>query len=345
MEQGIGGAMSGTDAFLQGLNTSIDVIGQMALLVLAGFVMLRRKWIGPDTLSDLTRLLIDLVIPCAFILAMTRSFSFDLLEQGGILALISLGWILISWAFGSGFYRLFPGESKARDRSVTAMMMISNSLYLPLPVILAVTPVSLRDQAIVYISVISLPSIVIMWTLGVRLLGGKVSGGTDSRKLLFNPPILSLFAGILLSLIPGVRESARGEPGGFGPLGTVFSAMGFLGGLLSPLAMIVLGGMIASARRLRVPLRYVLPLTAVRLLIVPAGVYLLIRSGLTGLEGLACTILLLVAAAPPATNHALIARRYGGEWELVSALQLLLHVIALVTLPLWLSAGLLFMGG
>ena len=333
--------MSGMDAFLQGLNTSMDVIGQMALLVLTGFLMVRRKWIRPETLTDLTRLLIDLVIPCAFILAMTRSFTFDLLEQGGILALVSLGWILLSWGFGTGFYRLFPGGSKPGDRSVTAMMMISNSLYLPLPVILAVTPETLHDQAIVYISVISLPSILIMWTLGVRLLGGKVSSSTERRKLLLNPPILSLFAGILLSLIPGVRESARGEPGGFGPLATLFSAMGFLSGLLSPLAMIVLGGMIASVRRIRVPLRYVLPLAIVRLLVVPAGVYLLIRSGVTGLEGLACTVLLLVAAAPPATNHALIARRYGGEWELVSALQLLLHIIALVTLPLWLALGLM----
>jgi predicted permease len=110
--------------------------------------------------------------------------------------------------------------------------------------------------------------------------------------------------------------------------------------------MIILGGLIASGRREgRVPLRYLLPLAAVRLVMVPAGVYLLVRSGLTGLPTLAATVLILVAAAPPATNHALIARRYEGDWELVSSLQLSLHALALVTLPLWLSAGLALQGG
>ncbi len=336
------------EVFLTGLWESLDVIGRMALLVIAGYVMVRRGWLRRETLTDLTRLLIDLVIPATFILAMTRSFSPDLLEQAGVLALVSLGWILLSWLVGTGLYRALPGESRSRDRSVTAMMMISNSLYLPLPVILAVAPESLGDRAVVYISIISLPSMVIMWTLGVRLLAGKGGGEVDGSGggRILNAPIVSLAAGILLSLIPGVRETARGEPGGFAPLGTLFSGMELVSALLSPLAMMILGGLIASGRGGgRVPLRYLVPLAAVRLLLIPAGVYLLIRSGLTGVSGLAATVLLLVAAAPPATNHALIARRYGGEWELVARLQLLLHLLALVTLPLWLSAGLAFMGG
>jgi malate permease and related proteins len=330
------------ETFLRGLGTSLDAVGQMAILVLAGFLMVRRRWLGPDTLSDLTRFLIDAVIPCTFILAMTRSFTFSLFGQGMLLAVVSAGWILISWGFGAGFYRLFPGDSHARDRSVTAMMMISNSLYLPLPVILAVTPAPLHDQAVVYVSIVSLPSMLFLWTAGVRLLSGPGRlKAADRIRLVLNPPIVSLFLGVLLSLIPGVRESARGEPGGIVPLDTLFSAMDYLGALLSPLAMIILGGLIASGRKEgRVPLRYMLPLAAVRLVLVPAGVYLLVRSGLTGLPALASTVLILVAAAPPATNHALIARRYGGEWELVSSLQLSLHAFALVTLPMWLSAGL-----
>ncbi len=316
----------------------------MALLVLAGFLMVRRKWIKDQTLSDLTRFLIDAVIPCAFILALTRSFTVELLRQGMVLALVSTGWILLSWSFGRGLFRFFSGESPAKDRSVTAMMMISNSLYLPLPVILAVTPENLHDRAVVYISIVSLPSILFMWTWGVKLLSGPKSL-TPSEKLkkVFNPPIVSFFIGILISLIPGVRESARAESGGIGPLATIFSAMDYLSRMLSPMAMIILGGMIASAAgSRRVPLRYLLPLAEVRLRLVPAAVFLLLRSGSTGLPPLSATALILVAAAPPATNHALIARRYHGEWELVSSLQLVIHLIALFTLPLWLSAGLGF---
>lgn len=333
--------MPDLSGFIQGFWTSLDIISQMALLVLLGYAMIRRGWMLQDTLSDLTAFLIDIVIPCAFILAMTRSFSMELLEEGILLAGMSAGWILLAGLIGLLLYRFVPAGSRQEKDAVTAMMMISNSIFLPLPVILAVTPEPLRDRAVVLISIVSLPSMLFMWTLGVKLLGGQ--GGMSAKdrlKRIFNPPIVSFFIGILLSLIPGVRESARGEPGGTGVLAAVFSSMDFLGRMLSPMAMIILGGMIASARcRTRIRAVHVIPLALVRLILVPGLVYSLIALKVFSFSPPGAVVLVLVAAAPPATNHTLIARRYGGEWELVASLQLVVHLIALLTLPLWLSGA------
>lgn len=332
------------DTFLDGLIPSIESIGQMGLLVLMGYVMVRRGWISSGTLSDLTRILIDAVIPCAFILAMARSFTFVLFKQGLLLALVATGWITATWVIGTIWFRVFPGNSTSQDRSVTAMMMISNSIYLPLPVILAVIPPEQHDQAIVYISIAALPSIAIMWTAGVLLLSGAERPAARERmKLMINAPILSLVIGILLTGVPGVREAARAEPGALVPLKMLFSVMGYMSQILSPLAMLILGGMIASGRGAgKLRKRHVMPLIAVRLILVPSAVYVLARSGMLELPALAYTILIMIAAAPPATNHALIARRYNGEWALVASLQLVVHAVALVTLPMWLSLGLGF---
>ncbi len=331
-----------TGVFASGLITSFDIIGQMAILVLSGYLMVRWKWISSQSLSDLTRILINIVIPCSFILAMARSLDFTIFRQGMTLAMVATGWIIASWAFGIIWFRVFPGGSVSRQNSVTAMTMISNSIYLPIPVLLAVMPSELHDQIIVYISITALPSTVFMWTAGVLLLSGSSRPETSERlKLMFNPPVVSLFVGILLTFVPGVRSAALGDPGAFLPLKTVFSVMGYLAGILSPLAMIILGGMIASSRRTeRLRLRYIMPLIMVRLIVAPAAVYLLVKTGVLNLPALAYTILIVVAAAPPATNHVLIARRYNGEWELVSSLQLIVHIAALVTLPLWLSLAL-----
>lgn len=328
--------------FLDGLLASGDIIGQMAALVLLGWMVTRRGWIGPGTLSDLTRVLIDLVIPCTFILAMVRSFTPDYLGSGAVLAGVSGGWVVCAWILGTLWFRLFPSGTPSRDRSVTAMMMVSNSLYLPLPVMLAVTPEPLHDRAVLYISMVALPSIVANWTAGVALLsGGSRPSPRERLRLVLNAPILSLFLGIALSFVPGAREAARGDPGTFIPARALFSVMDHLNRILSPLAMLILGGMIASGRGSgRVRLRFSVPLIAVRLVLIPAGVYLLLRNLPTGLPALAGTALILAAAAPPATNHALIARRYNGEWELVSRLQLVVHAAALFTLPVWLSLGL-----
>lgn len=330
--------MSGS--FMEGLYTSFDIIGQMALLVVLGFLMVRRKWIREETLSDLVRFLVDVVIPCTFVLAMARSFSVDILEEGLVLILFSSAWIILSWAGGSLLYRILPGGDPQADRSVVAMMMISNSIYLPLPVILAVTPGAMHDKAVMYISMISFPSILFMWTVGVKLLGSDAALTTGDRlKRVFNPPIVSFLFGIALSFIPGVRESARGLDGGIAPVETIMSVMEFLSRMLSPMAMIILGGMIAGVGSIRkTPVRYVVPLILLRLLLVPAAVWAVASN--VSIHPLAATVLILVSAAPPATNHALIARRYGGKWKLVSALQLAVHLAALLTLPLWLSLAL-----
>lgn len=329
-----------TGSFLEGLQASFDVIGQMALMVLLGYLMVRRSWIRQETLSDLVRFLVDIVIPCTFVLAMARSFSIDILKEGIVPVLFSSSWIVLSWAAGTLLYRIVPGGDPQADRSVVAMMMISNSIYLPLPVILAVTPVHMHDRAVMYISMISFPSILFMWTVGVKLMGSEEAPAAGERlKRVFNPPIVSFLAGIALSFIPGVRESARGVEGGIAPVETIMSVLEFVSRMLSPMAMIILGGMIAGVGSIReTPSRYAVPLVLIRLLAIPAAVYTILSN--MSIEPLAAIILILVSAAPPATNHVLIARRYGGKWKLVSALQLAVHLAALLTLPLWLSLAL-----
>lgn len=334
--------MAGQTSFVNGLILSTDIIGQMGLLVLMGYLMVKKQWIGKQTLSDLTRMLIDLVIPCAFILSMVRSFSLELVRQGAVLALIVTGWILASWLFCALWYRLFPSGKPGRDHAVTAMVMVSNSLYLPLPVILAITPPEMHDQAVVYISIAALPSIAFMWTVCVVMLSGDSSQfkGASRQKLFFNAPLISVVVGVILSFVPGMTEAAQAEPGAIIPLKMIFSVMNYMSRMLSPVAMLILGGFIASSKMTeRLRFRHILPLIGIRLILTPALVYLIIRSNFLQVPALASTVLLLAAAAPPATNHSLIARKYDGEWELVSSLQLLIHAVALVTVPLWLTVG------
>ena len=337
--------MPNTTAFTEGLTLATQIIGQMGLLVFIGFLMVKKQWLSSQTLTDLTKILIDGVIPCAFILAMVRSFTPALIKEGAILMLVVTAWIVAAWAFGAIWYRLFPSGKPTRDRSVTAMLMISNSIYLPLPVILAMTPESMHDQATVYISVSALPSMAFMWTVCVVLLSGDPSKltGNERKKLIFNAPLIAIVIGIILSFIPGMTAAAKNVPGSPIPLKMIFAVMGYMSQTLSPLAMLILGGFIASSKMTeRFRVRHVLPLIGIRLFLAPMLVYCLIHYEIIKLPPLAAMVLLLAAAAPPATNHSLIARKYDGEWQLVSSLQLLVHAVALFTLPFWLTLGMGF---
>ena len=120
--------------------------------------------------------------------------------------------------------------------------------------------------------------------------------------------------------------------------------MELIGQALSPLAMIVLGAFIASSSlRGMIRARHLIPLIGVRLLIVPAVVFAIVAAGWFSLPPVAAMVLVLEAASPPATSHALIAQRYGGPWQLVSSLLLVVHIAALITLPFWLAMALHFL--
>jgi len=119
-------------------------------------------------------------------------------------------------------------------------------------------------------------------------------------------------------------------------------AMELAGSAMPPLAMILTGALIAKCElRRAISVRRVLPVLAMRFLITPGLVLLAIRGGLLPVSGLPAFILMLVAASPPAMNLALAAKRYDGDWSIISGVQLVASLVALAALPIWMSIGLL----
>ncbi len=314
----------------------------MGLVVLLGYFFVRWKWLDQHTLTHLTRILIDGIVPCAFIVAMVRGLNRSVFGVGATLMLLVSSWTLGAYVLCMLLYHLFPSTRRSEDRAVTAMTMIQNGIYLPLPVILAIVPPEQQDTATVYLAMAIIPLILLQWTLGVTLHSGKQAPDTRERiKNIFNPPLISLVVGAGLSFVPGFPEAALGDPTASLVLRMIFSAMQFVGQALTPLAMIMLGAFIGSSHALgRIRLRHLTPLIMIRLIAVPGTVLALMVSGWINLPAPAGIILAVEAAAPPATNHSLIARRYHGEWELVSSLQLVVHVAALITLPIWIALAL-----
>ena len=325
-------------AFMDGLTLSLEIIGRMGLVVFLGYWFIKRNWIDQSTLNSLTKILIDAVIPCVFIASMVRSIDWEMVQSSSAIIFSVLAWNLGSYLVCHLLYQWKPSGKKSEDRAATAMSMVQNGIYLPLPVALALAPEHLKGQAALLVAMAVFPAIVIQWSLGVNLLGRELPTLKDRIRNILNPPMMGLMTGILLSFIPGMRPAALGHPDSLLILRILFSSMDFIGQALSPLAMLLLGAFIASGKVTgRIRFRHILPIILLRLILVPAMVYWVIRFQWIHLTSLAAVILILEAAAPPATNHSVIARRYGGEWELVSALQLIVHIAALFTLPVWIA--------
>ncbi len=322
----------------------VEAIGKLFLVALIGFLSIRLRFLSNEGLESLTKLMIDVIVPAMLCLAMVRGFDMKTLADASPLILLPALYIPLTVALCLLYFRLRPAETPGTDRAVSAMAALPNSFYVPLPLALAVTT---EDQHVLIGVLIGVGVFAInpfQWTLGTWLVtgnGGRTRNWRESLVSTFNGPVLGVVVGAGIALIPGMPEAARGETEAFAPARMVFGAMGVAAAAMPPLAMIIVGALIAQCRiGHALNLRALVPVMLFRFLLVPGIIFLLLRAGYIPADPITAFVLLLVAAAPPAMNLALAARRYGGEWEVTSGVQLITSLVALIILPVWMTIGL-----
>lgn len=151
---------------------------------------------------------------------------------------------------------------------------------------------------------------------------GPASLGRSLTALLHNPLILACVAGIALNL------SGIGLPGWSG------DAVSLLGRAALPLGLVAVGVALRPRALTRLD-RGVWTTNLIKLLLMPALV--LGMTAILGLDPVSRDIALLFAALPTATSAYILARQLGGDAELMAALITGQTLLAMLTLPLWLT--------
>lgn len=150
--------------------------------------------------------------------------------------------------------------------------------------------------------------------------GGRIRPLRLLRNLALNPLILGTLAGFLVAALGGLPPGVRPL---FDSLGRAAVAMG----LLAVGAALTLG-----ALRDRLGLQGAT--SALKLVGMP-GLTLLLGLAL-GLQPLAVTMAVLFMALPTSSSSYVMARAMGGDAPLMAAITTSQHLLAILTLPLWL---------
>ncbi|MCB2155075.1 AEC family transporter [bacterium] len=340
-------------SFLDALASSFGAVASLFLVSLVGFIGVRRKILSDEAINALTRLIIDVIVPARLAVSMMRGLSGETFNDAGALIFLFLVWTIGSCLIAIGVTRVWRrGSTPAGDRSIWCLSTFQNAIYVPLPLVLAILPAELESRATVYVGAAVIVMSMIMWTAGVFLLRGdeerarRVDGSwMDSMRGAFNPPVLGILTGSVLAFVPGFAEAASG---GQAPALIMIPvrAADTIGAAMAPLAMILLGMMIGRVHlRKMLKVRNVLIPIVIRQVLSPLIMYVVIRwGGLGWVSPLMGLVLVIEMAAPPAVNLSVAARRYGGDWELVSSVLLVAYTVTLITLPLWTALALATLG-
>jgi hypothetical protein len=300
------------------------VPGVIEILLLAGvgYVLVKKNILGAPCLDTLSKLTIDVTLPCMIVAQLLERFSFTAYPHWWVFPLLSFGVTLAGLVVGYACAPLIKGAA-ARHQFIS-LVGFQNSGYLPLVLMAAVLPAAQAQEFFIYLFLFLAGFNLAAFSLGVYILTMHRATKFDWNTL-FSAPVLATAAGlVLVALGMGPRMPAL-----------FMRPMTMIGNCTLPLAMFVVGGSLARISLRALDLRAALLTVAAKLIVLPAlALYAVCALKPPFMVGL---LMVLQCAAPSAVSLTSIILHHKERDILVSHGILVTHLASIVTLPVFLS--------
>lgn len=279
------------------------------ILVLVGVFCRKLGYLTDACIKGMTQLMLNVALPCMTIVNMQRPFSADILVNFAAALGLACLIIAVSLAVGAA---LFRGRPRAKRAALINLVGFSNCGFMGYPIILAVNP-----DWMIYAVAYNIAYNLLAWTLGVSLYGGK--GGASLKKALLNPNIFAALASVALFCL---RVTIPDVP---------VQAMSLLGGLTTPLSMLIIGTRIVGlAPRDFKDADYHL-LAILRLVVLPLAVFAALR--FVPVAAAVASSLYILTAMPCASLTAMQSEIYGGDSVFAARAIAYTTLLSLLTVP------------
>ncbi len=297
-------------------------------LVLPVFAAIVLGWIAGAS-GYLPRSLAGPLIQFAYNVAMPALVFLTIAgEQRG--ALLDWGFIaafgggsMLSLALISAAARIFWRRSPASSVLIGAAAAMTNTGFVALPILKALyggRGILAAAVATVLVAVLMFPPLIILLERETAA-GGRSGAGKSLRIILSNPLIISTVLGLIWALLNLPLPA---------PLAGLLH---IFGDTLTGCALFSLG-LGLSVGTLRKSWRMSLALSAVKLVAVPAVVWLI--AGLCGLNKFQTLAAVICAAVPTAKTAYVLASEYDVEHDLIAATVSMTTLLSVATLLAWL---------
>ncbi len=308
--------------FLESFKITGLAVAQIFLLAALGYFLIKKNMLGHEGLDALSRLVIEVTLPLMIFCQLIKDFSFTLYSNWWIFPLISIAITIAGLIIGFVSMGFIKGHQ--HKLQFLSLVAFQNSGYLVLALVAALLPADKLNSMFIYIFLFLLGFNLVIWSLGVYILSFSRAKKFELGSL-FSPPVIATLVSLILIFF-GLNK--------FMPE-AVLKPLRMVGDCTLPLAMLVVGGNLASIHFGYIDKKAMSLAILAKLIILPLlGLWLVIKFKLPELVGL---LILLQLAVPSATSLSLIIRHYKKEDLLISQGIFLSHIVSLATLPLFLS--------
>ena len=286
------------------------------LLIIIGYVTRKKNIITDELIKGFSEFVLKITLPLFTIVSMDKEFSKDKIVFSGLILFISIFTYLFK-IFLSKIFIKNTDTIEIQKGVYRALIIFSNSGFMGFPIAYAIY----GDDGIFYAAMLNIAYNVLIWTYGIKLLNTEEKNiGGGFKKLISNPGIFSVIIGLVIFLTPLTLPKLLFEP------------MNMVGSMTTPLAMIVVGGILGGTKIGNAfKNKKLIMASFIRLLFIP--LFLLVVLLPFNLPKIVLGITVIIDAMPCAANVAIFARKYGADYSLASQGVFLSTLMNVITTP------------
>ena len=299
------------------------------LIVGAGFLLRRLRWLTAEADQSLVRLTINLLMPCLVVDAALGNPALAQWRNLVLAPLVGAGTFVLGMLFATPFQTVAGLRTPAERRTFSLTVGLYNYGFIPIP--LAMLLFSKETVGVLFVHNLGVEFA--LWTIGLMVItGARASGGI---KQLINAPLVAMVLALTLNFSGAAGHLPR----------SVVTALHILGQCAIPLSLILAGAVIDDhLEELHSTMSWrVITVSAVLRLVLLPVCFLVLAKYLPASDELK-RVIVLEAAMPSAVFPIVMSKHYNGDPPTALRVVVGTSVISLITIPFWIRFGLSWLG-
>lgn len=283
-------------------------------LIAVGYLANRTGVMDGDSNKKISRLLVNITIPA---LILSSAAGNEMEDKTKVLVVLGAA---------AAMFVVTPLISLAivrklkLDNTYELMLNYSNLGFMGIPIISGIY----GSGSVFYVSLFMMVFNISLFSHGVYILQRGREGGGDTLKNMLNPGIVSSLAAVAVFLFEVPIPA---------PLLELLNAVG---GITSPLAMIVIGSTMAAVKLSDVIRdKMICFYTILKIAIYPALIWFLFHFFIQ--DPMVLGIAVVLSGLPTAGNVSMVCSEYNGNLQLVTKGTFLTTLCSALTIPVWMT--------
>lgn len=299
------------------LTVIVSGVISLFLIMLIGVYGGKRKIITPQINKGLTNILLEITLPCLIV----SSFNFDMNEElkSNIIKCFIYSPLVIITTILISYIALYPVKTNKKI-IIQFSNVFSNCGFIGFPIIFSI----FGGEGVIYASIFNMFFTIFVWTYGVMLFNGKMER-EDFKKVLINPAIIAVFIGLIMMIFKLNSPEV------------INSMLDLVGGMTSPLSMIIVGVILGNAKITSYLKDYTIYYSCILKLIVLPYMLLFIANVINDTSIVSKTLIVL-SAMPSAVMTSILAENFDKEKEYSAVIIFITTLFSLITFPILLKS-------